>query len=106
MNDICVTCDTRNRLHLCSGKDGNFTYCFRPVGSVSNIPGNIIQFNNIDELFLHDGWVQNINKETVYLDDEYYGAGHHMRLLLGLFHGEPQEKIDLGDCYPVGFITC
>lgn len=106
MNKICETCDTRNRLGMCNGLDGNFKYCYRPVGSISNIPGNITPFNTIDELFEKNDWIKSVIKESAVLDENYYGRGHHMKLLLGLFYGEPQEKIDSGINYPVGYVTC
>lgn len=105
MNDICITCDTRNRLRLCNGRDGNFLYCFRPVGSVSNIPGNITPFNTIEELLKNNKWL-NVIEDTVYLDDEYYGISKHMKLLLGLFKGESEELIASGYKYPIGFVIC
>jgi len=105
MNSVCKTCDTRNRLGMCLGKDGDFTYCFRPVGSVSNIPGNITPFNTIDELLKNNKWLDVI-EGTVYLDDEYYGCDKHMKLLLGLFNGETEENIKSGKRYPIGFVTC
>ena len=105
MNNICKMCDTRNRLGMCSGRDGDFTYCFRPVGSVSNIPGNITPFNTIEELLENNKWLDVI-ENTVYLDDEYYGYGEHMKLLFGLFNGETEEIIKYDKRYPVGFVTC
>jgi len=105
MNKICETCDTRKRLKMCDGRDGDFKYCYRPAGSTSNIPGNITQFNTIDELFEKNDWIKSVIKSTATLDNDYY-ENHHMKLLLGLFYGEPQEKIKSKSYYPVGFVTC
>ena len=106
MNKICETCDTRNRLGMCNGLDGNFKYCYRPVGSISNIPGNITPFNTIDELFEKNDRIKSVIKESAVLDENYYGRGHHMKLLFGLYYGEPQEKIESKSYYPVGFVVC
>lgn len=106
MNKICETCDTRKRLKMCNGRDGDFKYCYRPAGSVSSIPNNITPFNTIDELFEKNDWIKSVIKSTATLDNDYYGKDHHMKLLLGLFYGEPQEKIKSKSYYPVGFVTC
>ena len=106
MNKICETCDTRNRLKMCDGKDGDFRYCYRPAGSTSNIIGNITPFNTIDELFEKNDWIKSVIKSTATLDRDYYGKDHHMKLLLGLRYGEPQEKIESKSYYPVGFVVC
>lgn len=50
MNKICETCDTKNRLRLCSGRDGDFKYCFRKAGSTYGLEQTITPFNTTDEL--------------------------------------------------------
>ena len=37
MNKLCEICDTRNRLGICNGRDGDFKYCFRRVGSMNGL---------------------------------------------------------------------
>ena len=37
MNKLCEICDTRNRLGMCNGRDGDFKYCFRKVGSTNGL---------------------------------------------------------------------
>ena len=44
INKICETCDTRNRLCLCNGVEGDFKYCFRKVGSVYDLQETITPF--------------------------------------------------------------
>lgn len=51
INKICETCDTRNRLCLCNGVEGDFKYCFRKVGSVYDLQETITPFNDLDEIF-------------------------------------------------------
>ena len=91
---------------MCNGQDGDFKYCYRPAGSTSNIPNNITPFNTIDELFEKNNWIKSVIKSTATLDNDYYDQNHHMKLLLGLFYGETQEKISSKSYYPVGFVTC
>jgi hypothetical protein len=50
MNKICKTCDTKNRLRLCNGKDENFKYCYRKSGNPEQTKDTIFQFNSIEEL--------------------------------------------------------
>lgn len=90
---ICETCDVRLRLKMCDGKDGDVDtkYCFRRVGSVSNVPNSIKPFDEISELNIPDY----IESETVEIEDYH---GEHTGILIGV------SKFD-GFRYPIGFIT-
>lgn len=100
MNKICEHCDTRNRLHLCDGQDGDFQYCFRPVGSFANIPGNITPYNDVIELYAINKWLhEGVELSSLKLSDEMYGIDGHMKLLYGKFYGD--ENV-----YPVGYVIC
>lgn len=101
INKICETCDTRNRLCLCNGVEGDFKYCFRKVGSVYDLQETITPFNNLDEIFLNDcDYIKDLDKESLYLSKNYYDNTEHMRLLFGRFLGD-SDKV-----YPVGFVIC
>lgn len=105
INKICETCDTRNRLCMCNGIEGDFKYCFRKVGSVYDLQETITPFNNLDELFLNTcEYIRDLDRESLYLSDEYYGNSKHMRLLFGRFLGDSGDSYDKG--YPVGFVIC
>lgn len=106
MNNICKTCDTRLRMKMCDGKDGEFKYCYRPVGSRENIPEEIFPFTTIDELYPHliKRWGEWLIKESLKMED--YGC--NMFILLGCYaHPIPIPygwwKPDT--IYPVGYIT-
>lgn len=100
MNQICETCDTRCRLHMCQGQDGDFKYCYRPVDSVDNIPDNITPFNTVDELYEKNKWIKSVERDSLVFDDKPYGSPY-MKLLLGHFIGDT-----VNDKVPVGFVIC
>ena len=97
MSKICETCDTRLRLGLCKGKDEDFKYCFRKVGSVNGLEETITPFNTLDELYTKCKWLDWVEKDTLVLDEMDYGD-EHMRLLFG------QEK-GVNKTFPVGYVT-
>lgn len=98
MNKICETCDTKNRLGLCDGKDGDFKYCYRKAGSLHGLSESITPFNTIEELYKkigHDrlNW---IDKDSLYMVHYY----KRINLLLGSYiDSDGKEK----EC-PVGYI--
>ena len=63
MNKLCERCDTRCRLGICDGKEGDFKFCFRRVGSINGLEKTITPFNTLEEL---------IEKSKVYKLKEYY----------------------------------
>ena len=96
MSKICETCDTKNRLKLCNGREEDFKYCFRKVGSLHGVEESIQPFNELQELknnnFL-DGWV---------IADSLHMVNYssHINLLLG-------DSIDYDGTIneiPVGYI--
>lgn len=101
MNKICETCDTRNRLGLCNGRDGDFKYCFRSAGSVDGVEKTITPFTTIDELYNKCDWLKCARKETLELDSESY-CDEHMILLLGVLRW---QNAQVGGKIPVGFVT-
>ncbi len=104
MNTICKTCDTRNRLGLCLGKDGKFDYCFRKVGSIEGLKETITPFTTIDDLFINCcDYIQSLDKSSLILDSEFYGRNNHMKLMMGKFLGDNDNSIKQ---YPVGFVIC
>lgn len=107
MNDICKNCDTRIRLGLCNGREGDFQYCYRKVGSVNGLEDTITPFNTIDDLYENCEHLKGTIKEQTYLDNKPYANDEHMVLLYGLYKGEPdlEEKIERGFVYPIGYVT-
>ena len=103
MNTICERCDTRCRLGMCHGKDGDFKYCFRPCGSIENIPGNIIPFNSIEELLAKNtgDYLTHVAAESLFIPKHYYGFSRNMRLLMGHWDGDDDNKV-----YPIGYVSC
>lgn len=101
MNKICKNCDTRCRLGLCDGREGDFKYCFRRTGSVSGLEDTITPFSTLHELYEKCSWLDWINPESLVLSNEPYGK-NYMVLLLGQY----AEKID-GTIknIPVGYVT-
>lgn len=115
MNKICETCDTRNRLRICNGRDGDFRYCFRRKGSLTNLDQTITPFNTIDELYEKCSWLNGGEypdsgyiKEQLYIDDQPYADEEHMRAMYGLHKKEEDldEKIECGWLRKVGFVIC
>lgn len=98
MNKLCEICDTRNRLGMCNGRDGDFKYCFRKVGSIHDLEETITPFNTLHELYKECDWLQWIVPETLKLEGEPYGGENNMVLLMG------QSKVS-NDYLPVGFVT-
>ena len=97
MNIICTNCDTRNRLHLCGGKDGDFKYCFRRAGSTMGLKKTITQFNTLHELYQKCSWLDWIIPETLVLENKPYGNNDNMVLLKGHFGSN--------NSLPLGFVT-
>lgn len=98
MNSICETCDTRNRLKLCEGKDGCFKYCFRKVGSISGVKESIVPFNTIEEVYAASEYLRNTQLDSLHIIPYY---GDHMKLLVGKYN----EALSDGMNYPLGYIT-
>lgn len=97
MNNICKNCDTRNRLHLCDGKDGDFKYCFRRAGSLMGLKKTITPFNTLHELYQKCTWLDWIAPETLVLENKPYGNGDNMVLLKGHFGSN--------NSLPLGYVT-
>lgn len=101
MNEICKTCDTRIRLQKCNGRDGDFRYCFRKVGSTYGLEKTIVPFSDLHELYQKSEHLQNsVVEESMFLDGEDYGRDGHMVLLMGRYILDPD-----GNRYPIGFVT-
>lgn len=107
MNDICINCDTRIRLGLCNGREGNFKYCYRKVGSVNGLEKTITPFNTINDLYKNCEHLNCTIKEQTFLGNKPYANDEHMVLLYGLYKDEPdlEEKIKCGFVYPIGYVT-
>ena len=102
MNKICETCDSKERLKICEGRDGNFKYCFRRVGSVAGLKDSITPFNEISELEDYT-WAYQGCRISEY-------SGEHMGILLGKFDPLKNDLSSFLDLdkereYPIGFIT-
>lgn len=98
MNKICKNCDTRLRLGMCNGKDGDFKYCYRKCGSLEGTKESIRQFNNINELYDHDkGGLGEYLENSL----EMKPYGEHINILLGRFKYDYDTTKDK---YPLGFI--
>lgn len=104
MAKICETCDTKNRLGMCVGNEAEFKYCVRRTGSLSNVPGSITPFNEIDEIFTNPVWNE-LDHSSVIIDKNYYGMDEHMRLLWGRWDFDAKAK-EADQEYPVGYIIC
>lgn len=105
MNKICKTCDTRNRLNLCNGRNGDFKYCYRPCGSISNITDISIQpFNDVSEVETNfDGYIINDEKWI-----EEYG-GEHFKIMMAKINNKYAENGKVWkqiETVPIGFIIC
>ena len=98
MNKLCEICDTRNRLGICNGRDGDFKYCFRRVGSTHRLEETITPFNTLHELYEKCDWLDWIIPETIKLENKSYGSKNNMVLLMG-----KSENTD--EYLPVGFVT-
>ena len=101
MNKICEICDTRCRLGMCNGKDGDFKYCFRKTGSIYDLEETITPFNTLHELYDKCKWLDWVVPETLVLDSESYGTGNNMVLLWGQY----REQLGTNKAQPCGFVT-
>ena len=102
MNKICYGCNTRCRLGMCQGRDGDFKYCFRRVGSTTDLKKTITPFNTLHELYEKQPWLDWIIPESLVLSNEPYG-GFNMVLLWGMDKYEENNSPD--KALPVGFVT-
>ena len=99
MNSICERCDTRIRLGLCNGRDGDFKFCFRKCGSLDGLKETITTFTTTDELWERCEYLKDwVIKDSLELNNEPYGTKGNMCLLFG-------EAIDHTTC-PLGYVTC
>lgn len=104
MNKICETCDTRKRLKMCNGRDGNFNYCYRKAGSTAGLEETITPFNSVSEIFDNQcDYIRAIDSDSVVLDETRYAD--HMCLIYGRFIGDEAAKFT-DKRYPVGYIIC
>ena len=101
MNKLCEICDTRNRLGICNGRDGDFKYCFRRVGSMNGLEKTITPFTTLHELYEKCNWLDWIVPETLKLENEPYGRGNNMVLLCG----QSERQLGTSERQPVGFVT-
>ena len=101
MNKLCEICDTRNRLGMCNGRDGDFKYCFRRVGSTNRLEETITPFTTLHELYEKCSWLKWIVPETLELENEAYGRGNNMVLLWG----QSERQLGTNEGQPVGFVT-
>lgn len=99
MNKICNTCDTKNRLNICNGRDGDFKYCFRKCGNLDGVFESITPFNNIEELYncewFNQEW-RKVKQGSLHVEDY---SGEHIGILLGQYEemGETKDS-------PKGFV--
>lgn len=98
MNIICENCDTKCRLGMCEGRDGEFKYCFRRVGSIGGLEKTITPFITLHELYDKQSWLDWVFPDSLVLDYKPYGNDNHMVLLWGI------SKID-GEPLPIGYVT-
>lgn len=101
MNQLCKICDTKNRLNLCDGRDGDFQFCFRRVGSLENLAETITPFNTLHELYEKCSWLDWIIEDTMFLDTESYTSNNNMVLLFG----KEKNQFNIGKILPIGFVT-
>lgn len=99
MNDLCKICDTKNRLRMCNGRNGNFKYCFRRVGSISGLKETITPFTTLHELYEKCDWLEHIVPESLVLSNEAY-SGNHMVLLWGQY----EDQIGTNKGQPLGYV--
>lgn len=106
MNKICRKCDTKNRLKMCIGRDGNFKYCFRRCGSLKGLEETITPFSTIDELYKKSNWLRSYTvKEYAKFNPNDGYIDNNMCILFGLFKEKYIEnKIKNGYRYPLGYI--
>ena len=100
MNKICENCDTKNRLGLCKGRDGDFKYCFRRVGSTNGLEETVTPFSTLHELYKKCDWLDWIVPESLILDNKPYGDEHMV-----LLWGQSEDQIGTNKAQPVGYIT-
>lgn len=103
MNIICESCDAKNRLKLCNGKDGSFKYCYRRSGNPEITKSSIFQFNTIEELksnlIVSDGCLNTDSMEI----DWGYGRDNHTALILCKYKDNTWGIIK-DHLYPEGWI--
>ena len=101
MNKLCEICDTRNRLGMCKGKNGDFKYCFRRVGTTNRLEETITPFNSLHELYEKCNWLHWVVPETLELESEPYGRENNMVLLWG----QSERQLGTNEGQPVGYVT-
>lgn len=101
MNKICEKCDTKCRLGLCQGKEGDFKYCFRKTGSLSGLKETITPFSTLHELYEKCEWLDWIVPESLILDNTPYAKSNTMVLLWG----QTKNQIGTNKAQPIGYIT-
>lgn len=107
MNSICRFCDTRIRLGICNGREGDFRYCFRRAGSIGGLAETITPFNTLDDLVENCEWLREmlkIDEMKLILSDKPYEGDEHIVLLYGVQEygdgcGSPENRA------PLGFVT-
>ena len=100
MNKICERCDTRCRLKMCDGRDGDFKYCFRRTGSTDGLKETITPFNTLHELYEKQPWLDWIDQESLLLSNEPYGDTN-MVVLWGSYKEIYGSRL----LSPCGFVT-
>lgn len=102
MNPICKTCDTRIRLRRCNGKNGDFKYCMRKVGSINGLEESIVQFNTFEDIKKNlNSYTDGFIFDSLWLDDTTdYDAAGTMTLLWGKWRSCP-DMVE----YPIGYVT-
>lgn len=101
MNPICKTCDTRIRLRRCNGKNGNFKYCMRKVGSISGLEESIVQFNTIEDIKKNlNPYTDGFDFNSLWIDTNDYDVAGTMTLLWGRFN-----NVSNGADHPIGYVT-
>jgi len=97
MSKICATCDTKNRLGLCPGKEEDFKYCYRRVGSLEGLEDTITPFNTVEQLYDKlPETLSDVEKDSLIIK-EYGGA--HVGILVGKYKYCGRDKE-----YPIGYI--
>ena len=99
MNKLCEICDIRIRLKKCNGREGDFKYCFRRVGSLETIEETITPFNSLHELYQKYKWLDWIIEDSMELQKESYGLNSVLLL------GKEKNQFNIGKVLPIGYVT-
>lgn len=100
MNVICEKCDTRCRLGMCKGRDNGFKFCFRRIGTITDLEETITPFTTLHELYEKCNWLNFIIPESLILDNQPYVGNDNMVLLFGRHKRQETDRF-----LPLGYVT-